>query len=54
MYHVGKHPTVLKKLHEEIDKVFFNDNNNNISSSSDSSNSPQQVHISVSYKQNIR
>ena len=29
MYHIGKHPTVLKKLHEEINKVFFNDNNNN-------------------------
>ena len=26
MYHIGKHPTVLKKLHEEINKVFFNNN----------------------------
>ena len=26
VYHIGKHPIVLKKLHEEINKVFFNNN----------------------------
>ncbi|CAH1760006.1 23599_t:CDS:2 [Entrophospora sp. SA101] len=33
IYYIGKHPMVLKKLHEEIDKVFFNNggiNDNNI------------------------